>query len=652
MRRYAIVIAMLTCACGETPMVIEPPLELGIAADCNPLASSTQCLYPFPSRFFQAPDASTETGVRNAFHDRALPVPADALPIDMAPFNARDGHPPSAPLLVHLGVDVSPDQLSGEASVARTLEASAPIALIDRATGDRVPLLTEMDRNYRMAGYEGQHVLLIRPMTPLEQGHRYVAVLTTALRDAGGNEIAAPRGFAALRDGRETDHAALEASRADYEATFTFLAENGYPRDSLLLAWDFAVASRAHVIGGILSMREQALAAVAGGVTYSITNVNDAPANPAVARIVEGTFDVPSFLDDDEEIERSADGTAVMQGVRSFPFTMLIPRSVVTAGVPAPLLVYGHGVFGNSRADLQSAFGDEVLTPIAEDTGAIIIATDFIGLSFADQELIITRVVTDVNNLHVVTDRLEQSVINNLVLIELAQGALASDPMAQTTAGARLVNDEVRYYGISLGGITGVAVVALSRDIDRAVLALPGGSWSTILPRSVVYGPIKGLFDSFYPDPIFQQTFMAMLQARFDGSDGINLGQLYLRDPLPDAPPDRRILLIEGVGDCKVPNLTAHMLSRAMGLDLVTPSYAPVFGLTEVSAPSDRGAIAQVALPDRLATFTPADENVVPTTDNLVHNNTVDLPTVHAQTVALLRDGQVTQSCSGACDPD
>ncbi|MCC6877547.1 MAG: hypothetical protein IT378_24785, partial [Sandaracinaceae bacterium] len=133
---------------------------------------------------------------------------------------------------------------------------------------------------------------------------------------------------------------------------------------------------------------------------------------------------------------------------------------------------------------------------------------------------------------------------------------------------------------------------------------------------------------------------------------GINLGQLYLRNPLPDAPADRRILLIEGVGDCKVPNLTAHMLSRAMGLDLVTPSYAPVFGLTEVSAPSDRGAIAQVALPDRLATFTPADENVVPTTDNLVHNNTVDLPTVHAQTVALLRDGQVTQSCSGACDPD
>src|SRR5689334_14137076 len=114
----------LLVLCGCAP---EPPMALGIAAGCNPLASTSECLYPYPSRFFQASDSSTVTHVRNAFPQGILQTPSTVPAIDMTPFNRYDGHSPSAPLLVHLGVDVSPDQLVGQSDNARMLDPQAPI---------------------------------------------------------------------------------------------------------------------------------------------------------------------------------------------------------------------------------------------------------------------------------------------------------------------------------------------------------------------------------------------------------------------------------------------------------------------------------------------------------------------------------------------
>jgi hypothetical protein len=647
MRFKGVVLSMLSAlACSEPD-----PIDLGIDPECNPLASSEECLFPYPSRFTQVDDPTASTGVRNAIPQNALRAPPSSPPLDYAPFNRVDGHSPAAPLLVHLGVDVDPAQLVNQRDTARSLEDGAPIAVFDMDSGERVPLLTEMDQNSRVAMHEGRHALIIRPMSPMRLGARHVAVMTTDLADVSGAPIAVPPGFAALRDGDITTHEALESSRDDYEAIFDFLAEHGYARDRLLLAWDFVVASESWVIGGMLSMREQALEVAAqGDLAYTIDRVIDAP-NANVLRIVEGTFEVPTFLNAQNEIERTPDGAAVLQPERqSFPFTMIVPARAA-AGVPLPLVCFGHGVFGEGRDYLEGSIGVDVIQPLAEEAGAVIVATDWIGLSSSDQDLLASELVEDINRVNVVTDRLQQALINNLVLIELVRDRIQNDPMVRVDEEP-LLTDQVRYYGVSLGGIQGASLVSLSSRITRAVLAVPGGAWATLLTRSIVYSPVRELVNLRYPDPLLQQAFITLAQARFDGSDGVNVGQLLLRRPLPDAPSERVVLLQEAIGDCQVPNIASRILSRAMGLRLLGPEYEPVFGLETVAAPTSEPSLVQLAMPDRLADYSPPEDNVLPAEDNGTHSNAIALPHALDQVLGVLSDGMIVQTCDGPCDPD
>jgi hypothetical protein len=185
------------------------------------------------------------------------------------------------------------------------------------------------------------------------------------------------------------------------------------------------------------------------------------------------------------------------------------------------------------------------------------------------------------------------------------------------------------------------------------VVAVPGGSWSNLLPRSTVYGPIKTFIDARYPDPLIQQQFLALLQGRFDHTDGVNLATLAFRDPLPDAPRGRRLILQEAIGDCQVPNFATRILSNAFGARQLTPAVETVFGLTATTSPSDApAALAQFELPENLRRYTPPDTNTIPTTDNNTHSDSVGTTAALAQLRALMRDGTITQPCMGTCNPD
>lgn len=630
-----------------------PPIELGIAQDCNPLAMSSECLFPFPSRYFQAADATTPTGVRGSLHDHVIEFPPDSDPLDLTVFNRADGYSPSAPLLVHLGVDVDATQLVGQRDPAHWASAGAPIALFDMETGDQVPILTEMDQNARTAQYVGRHALILRPMVPMTLGHRHVAVLTSALRDAAGAALPASRGFEALRDDTTTTHAALEASRPAYEELFTFLASKGYARADLALAFDFEVASERHVLGGILSMKDQALAiaAMPGELAYTVDRVIDAP-NANVLKIVEGTFEVPTFLQADNRIARDDADGAVLQPTRlSFPFTMVIPAQAATSG-PLPLVLFGHGVFGEGRDYLEGGIGTDLIQPLAQELGAVVVATDFIGLSSSDRTLLTDELVTDLNRVVIVMDRLQQAIVNNLVLVELVRNVIASDPMVRAVPTTPMLNDEVYYYGVSLGGIQGASIVSLSPRITRAVLAVPGGAWATMLTRSVVYKPIKELVELQYPDPLVEQLFISLLQERFDGSDGANVARLAFRDPLPDAPASRRVAIFEAIGDCQVPNLVTRILARAMGAKQMTPFVEEIPLLETTTSPTTDPTVIQLRMPTNLAEYTPPDENLVPDHDNGTHSGSLSLPNALDLVRGVLGEDVVRQTCMGACDPD
>ncbi len=623
------------------------PVELGLDPLCSPFAMADDCITPWPTVFHTAEDADSPTGRRLNYSVDGFWSPDGPLPVDPAMFNIADGVSPVSPLFVNLGRDVDPAQLWGPNDTQRSLDEAGPIVLVDVDTGQRVPLLTEMDRNQRGEGfedYEGRHALIIRPLAPMATGHRYVVGVSTDLRDTEGESFDVSPGFAALRDGVVTTDARLEAARDRYDDVFAALDAAGMARDALLVAWEVPVASEQQVLGPIRSMQAQAATLNAEGIPYTITSVETDPTEHAW-KIVRGTFQPPNFLDDRYEITID-DGEAVLQTDverPSYDFTVVIPVEAADPEARLPLVVLGHGLFGRGEPWVTS----EVVQSGLAGLPAVGIATDWIGLSGGDLDLILTEVVPDITRIRLVTDRLAQSLVNNLTLVELAHTGLANDPAVGWAGnGAHLDRSRTWYYGGSLGGIQGASFTAVSPDVSRSVLSVPGSAWSTMFQRSIHFRTIELLIDVVYPDPLSQSMFMSMMQTFFDYSDPAGLARGLADDP------SKVVLLQEAVGDVQVANVSTDVLVRSMGAHHLVEAPRAIPGVATTAAPSVGPALTQFVLPDNLDAYTPPEDNTVPTQENGVHGQGPSSEEAVGQALHLLATGEIIHPCDGPCDPD
>ena len=99
---------------------------------------------------------------------------------------------------------------------------------------------------------------------------------------------------------------------------------------------------------------------------------------------------------------------------------------------------------------IDSDGSEQVLHPMANEFNSVLVATDWVGLSSGDRDLIIAEVLENINRVRVVTDRLLQSHANNLALVELTLGPLLEDFVEVSHDEPLLNPDVVHYYGISL----------------------------------------------------------------------------------------------------------------------------------------------------------------------------------------------------------
>jgi hypothetical protein len=633
----------------DTGEVWDVPWEEG----CNPLAIRDDCLLPYPSLYFTEPDASTATGLRLNYSSEQFRGPDGELDFDLGMINIADGISPVTPILVNFGVDIDEAFLSGSGEQAETVESGAPIALIHSSTGTAIPVLTEMDQaNRHLSAYDDRHPLIIRPLAPMEPGERYIVLLSSSLRDVDGRALSSPPVFEALRDGIATDDSVVEGMRERFESNFAVASDAGWNRGDLLLSWDFQVASDTHLLGPARSMREQVMAITAeASPSYTIDEVQTDP-NDSVAWLVSGTFTPPSFLDGENNLV--LEGTEVVHQAdddRTYPFTMVVPAVARDHG-DLSLVLVGHGLFGTGSSMLVGGSAEASFHPIANELGAVLIATDWVGLSGGDLSLIISEILTDLSRIRVVTDRLVQSHANNLALVELALGDLSADPIFSTEHGERLINPaSVMYYGISLGGIQGAGQVALSPRISRAVLAVPGAGWSHLIQRSTQFDPLEMVIDALYPDPLTQSVLLAGVQTFFDWSDPANLGRLYA-DPIAADDPEKVVVLQEAIGDCQVANITTDLLARTIGASHLETATDPVFDLDTVPAPATGIVLTQIRVPEALDAYFPPDENTTPVTDNGVHNSAVLRGNIFEQIQVLFSTGEVIHPCDGPCDPE
>jgi hypothetical protein len=129
------------------------------------------------------------------------------------------------------------------------------------------------------------------------------------------------------------------------------------------------------------------------------------------------------------------------------------------------------------------------------------------------------------------------------------------------------------FDGNSQGGIMGGMLAAVSPDIERAVLGVPGMNYGLLLPRSVDFDDYESVFEPAYPSALDRTLILAVLQMLWDRGEAGGYVQHLTRDPYPGTSA-KPVLLQVALGDFQVSPLSAEIEARTIGAAVHTPIAA------------------------------------------------------------------------------
>ncbi len=581
----------------STPLPADDP-----APDCDPLQPSW-CALPWPSNRFLADDAKTPTGKRLAFGAKTLPANAQGYHIAPDAFARRDGYSVGTAILVHFpGIDIS--GMASEADMAPSLAEDAPIAIWDlgpvkakSASPKRVPYWVEFDST---AGVPEKQALLVHPAVILGEAHQIVVAMR-GLKTKGGAAIPASPAFAALRDGK-TDGTFLAARKAAFEPVFATIEAAGWARAELTLAWDFVTASDEALHGDLLSVRDQAFTLASDlGAEITVTKVETftKEQDPHRAVAIEGEMTVPDFTESfdigarmgsdrvgDEKgyrLRRDANGKPKAEGTRKAKFWALVPHTALD-GTPHGLVQYGHGLLGKGD-QVNGSFNRK----IAFDGKLIFFACNWTGMAEEDEPGI-TQMIFDFSDFYMMPERLHQGMAEALLLNRAMRERFEKLPQI-ATLGIKVDKARNFYSGISQGGIYGGTLMALSQDITRGHLGVPGQNYSLLLQRSVDFAPFFVVMIAAYGESIDRAIVLNAGQILWDSVDPSSHYAHLELSPYPGTP-KHQVLLASAKGDWQVALITNEITARSgVGVALMKHYGRKVFGVDEVAYPHKGSAL-------------------------------------------------------------
>jgi hypothetical protein len=675
------------------------------------ILNDVECLLPFPSSRFLVP-AATRTGVRVQYPQGSLPnFPG---PLDAAAFGGQDGFSPGVQVLVHFPGGVDPERSGASRLLPDTrshddtsLSRRSPTLLLDASAGMK-PVRHWIERDVRAASGPNpeREVLFLRPAEALVGGHRYVVAMRNLVHP-DGTPVAAEPVFAALRDRRPSDIAAVEARRAPSEELFAKLWRAGVRRSELVLAFDFVVQSDEDLTGAMLAMRDEAFAWLAAQDGQTFTVFPLAPPGTAgdvsterdcsvpgerTWRQLRGRFQVPLFLSSDpllapatlgRLVDADGDGRPEAQGLMQAPFAITIPCAALDPATPPlrPILT-GHGLFGTGSTvvDAPQGFGAVELAHGGDDFLRIAGASDWLGLSSHDFSFanplgsFIAGILFDADEFGALPDRLRQGMTNALVLARMMrEGRFNADPAFRTPDGRGVFAepaDTLDYFGISLGGIMGTFFAATSPDVGNVALDVPAANFSILLQRSTAIGLIDFALGFLNPDPMAQLVFFALGEELWDSAEPVGYLRHVTRDPLPGSGAPKDLLYTVAEFDGVVSNEASEIAIRTLGLpnladtrDDEGSSIAGRVGIPDVAPPLgpggpgfvgasiwyDAGMYGDLGDP-AVAAFAPplANRSVASPCDP--HGRTLQIPAEVRQITTFLDDGGIDSFCDGLCD--
>ena len=528
-------------------------------------------LYAFPDDAFTVDDPASRTGLRVAIDPAGIPELGDVPETFQQVFRDLS----------------SLDGFGGTAGIS--LRFSQPIDLATLGTGEATgeldaAVLILVDGwpapwPYEVRTADEATSIVLEPMRPLPPATRVAVVVTDRLRTADGRPFAAgPAMAAALRGEGDaiTVRVALRIQAAAVDAV-----ERG-----AVAAVDEVVAA---VVFTTQSVHEDALAIAADVAARDIAPTATPTCTPETLWIrCEGSFTAVDYRGADGFFEEVVD--AVDTGSTwELPFTAWMPleRPGPYGGDAFPVLIFGHGLgSGRDQAERLAEFAaprgmatvaiDAVMHgehPTAQSGSTLGRTLDFFAISTADLTFEPFRM----------RDHFRQSTYDKLQLVRMLELGVDVD-------GDQVVDldpQRITYLGVSLGGIMGPELLALSPAIQAAVLVVPGGRVGNIVRDAGQFAIVVQLMRPEDATDGDVERFFPVLQTVLDRGDAAAWAPAILAADKPDGLPPASPHLLMGMvlEDDTVPNSTNLALARALDVPVVPPELMAV-GLVGQTGPA------------------------------------------------------------------
>ena len=630
---------------------------------CDPL-DTTRCLLPFPSDVYTVADERTDTGRRVSLPADGMPQNSDGVRIDPGEWNRSDGFSPNTPILAYIpGVDDLATALPSWTDIGVSMGETSTVVMIDLDTGDRIPLWAELDAH---ADEAMDRLLTIRPAISLPEGHTFVVGLRGML-DAQRGYIPPSPVFRVYRDALSTGIDSIERRRPEMERAIGALVAGGVTRSDLQLAWSFTVASTRSTTERMLHIRDEGLARIGDKApAFTISSIESGEVTDAdddVALRIRGTFEVPNYLTGDGtagngfayDVDPGDDPDAlpVQNGTIDVVFQCNVSERTMAGTEPAHLVLYGHGLLG-SETEIDAGN----VRAMAAEHNVVFCATKWAGMS-EDDVLNAIEALSDMNNFPTVADRLQQGVLHQMYLGRLMtefNGLSSVETLRRNDGGELFDTTHLDYDGNSQGGIMGLMLTAVSPDIERSVLGVPGMNYSLLLPRSVDFDTYEQVFEPAYPNDLDRVLILGLVQMLWDRGEGAGYVQHITADPLPGTP-TKQVLLHVAYGDHQVTPLAAFVAARTLGATVHRPVAGPSrwpeleegWGLASTVYPSTGSAV--IMWDSGMAPI--PIENLAPRSGDDSHEDPRADPDVRIQKAAFLFDDVLVDVCGAApCTAD
>jgi hypothetical protein len=337
-------------------------------------------------------------------------------------------------------------------------------------------------------------------------------------------------------------------------------------------------------------------------------------------------------------------------------FVCIIPKAALASAgataVPGRASIYGHGLLGNA---LEVEAGN--VQSMANEHNFVFCCTRWMGMASDDVPTAVA-ILNDLSLFPDFPDRQHQGMLNQLMMARLMIDpmGLVSDPAFQDSFSNPVIDtSDVFFDGNSQGGIFGGTVMAVSKDITRGVLGVPGINYSNLLTRSSDFATYAAILYPSYPNELQRPLLLALIQMLWDRTDPNGYAHHITNNLLPGTP-QHFVLLHEAFGDHQVSNLGTEIEARTIGASVHSPTWnagrsyevTPFYGIPVIASYPFSGS---AVIPWDSGADQPPSTNTPPLTGYDPHADPRKSSVARQQKSDFLQTGgNVTDPCPGiAC---